>query len=190
MFKNFRKKMTAVLPDIENLYLSSGASMSTIYKNSMGSSSQSSFAMHNNNNYKSNWPPLVDFTAGCDILEHNENLWEKVHAANEDNAAKSMEVDEIINGLTDQINKRLIDLSDINVSLEAIPNLVKTVQNCSNVMHDVNKKCFEVEKQLVELENLIEVLQLQEKQLDSKFEMAMYKERKLGAFFLILYFEY
>lgn len=39
---------------------------------------------------------------------------------------------------------------------------------------------MEVEKQLFDLEDLMEVLQLQEKQLDSKFDMAMFKERKLA----------
>lgn len=47
-------------------------------------------------------------------------------------------------------------------------------------MIEINDKCSEVENQLYELQNLMEVLQLQEKQLDSRFEMAMFKERKLG----------
>lgn len=98
---------------------------------------------------------------------------------NEQNASKAQCIDLVIESLTDRLNKKLVDLSDINVSLEAIPNIVKTVQNCSNIMYDVNKKCTDVEKGLVELENLIEVLQLQEKQLDRKLEIAMYKEKKL-----------
>lgn len=179
MLKNFRKKINSVLPDIENLYLtSSGASTPS-------PSREPKLPSPLNGNKplltpKSSRPSAVNLSAGCDILEYNESIWEEIHSVNEQNASKAQCIDLVIESLTDRVNKKLIDLSDINVSLEAIPNIVKTVQNCSNVMYDVNKKCAEVEKSLVELENLIEALQLQEKQLDSKLEMAMYKERKLG----------
>lgn len=191
MFQNLRKKVNSVLPDIENIYISSTNSLSnasppTSMKNHFGISMPTSSSTEVNNLPKINWPnsSLINFNAGCTLLERNEKTWEELHSSNEINAKKAEECDTIIIQLNDSINKRCIDLSDINVSLDMIPNILQTLENCSVAIIDINDKCAEVEKQLFELEDLMEILQLQEKQLDSKFEMAMFKERKLGLYIL------
>lgn len=210
MFQSLRKKVNSVLPDIENIYLSnanstqssSKSSPTTSVRNHFGlaipkvSSSSLSLSLSSpspsssspssselSKVLKSQWPNSlrINFNAGCTLLEQNEKLWEDLHATNEINAKKAEECDVIIAKLNDSINKRCIDLSDINVSLDLIPNILQTLDNCSTAIMDINEKCIDVEKELFELEDLMEVLQLQEKQLDSKFEMAMFKERKLGA---------
>lgn len=178
--------MNLVLPDIENLYLPHTTLATT-------TSSSSSLSTHSFGAYKGPsktdgnrrrtcWTnsSVINFNAGCSVLEQNERIWEELHATNECNATKAETIDKVIVNVTDNINKQIIDLSDINVSLEAIPQLVKTIEKCSNLMLTINEKCIEVEKELYELEDLMEVLQLQEKQLDKRFEMALYKERKLG----------
>lgn len=181
MFKNLRKKMNAVLPDIENMYLSNTHSTSpSASVNPLGIILSSVSA--ENIRSKSSWSQssAINLSAGCTLLNRNEKIWEDLNLHNEQNAKRAERCDFIIENITDNVNKRLIDLSDINVSLESIPHLIQTIESCSNIMHDINEKCIDVEKQLFELEDLIELLQLQEKQLDSKFDMAMFKERKLG----------
>lgn len=191
MFQNLRKKVNAVLPDIENMYLSGtnispSASMSSPNKvlNHLGllmpSTSTSEYSKCTSTQWQHS--DAINFNAGCKMLERNEKIWEELHVANESNAKKAETCDTMISTLTDSIQKRCIDLSDINVSLEIIPNIVQTIENCSTIMIEINDKCTQVENQLFELEDLMEVLELQEKQLDSKFEMAMFKERKLGSF--------
>lgn len=190
MFQNLRKKVNAVLPDIENMYLSSAniapsTSSSNKVLNHLGLLIPSSSSSISNDHIKvssTQWQnsDAINFSAGCDLLDRNEKIWEELHSANELNAKKAEQCDEIISNLTETIEKRCIDLSDINVSLEIIPNIIQTIENCSTIMIEINDKCTQVENQLFELEDLMELLQLQEKQLDSKFEMAMFKERKLG----------
>lgn len=186
MFQNFKKKMNEVLPDIENMYLSgataaSAASTSKVL-NHLGSLIPSSNSNDNMKIPSTHWPnsDAINFCTGCKLLERNETIWEELHLANESNAKKAETCDTIISTVSESIRKRCVDLSDINVSLEIIPNIVQTIENCSTIMIEINDKCSEVENQLYELQNLMEVLQLQEKQLDSRFEMAMFKERKLG----------
>lgn len=194
MFQNLRKKVNSVLPDIENIYISSANGLSnsssptrtTTIKSHFGLSlptlSSSSTSNDASKVQRSHWPntPMINFNAGCQLLEQNEQLWEDLHVANELNAKKAEECDSTIAKLNNFIGKRCIDLSDINVSLEMIPNILQTLANCSASIIDVNDKCTEVERKLFELEDLMDVLQLQERQLDKKFEMAMYKEHKLG----------
>lgn len=188
MFKSIRKRVNSVLPDIENLYLTSNSGPSTPTTpirepNHPSPKNNNRSPITSNKLTGTPAPGAINLSAGCDILEYNESIWEEIHSVNEQNASKAQCVDLVIESLTNRLNKKLVDLSDINVSLEAIPNIVKTVQNCSNIMYDVNKKCTDVERGLVELENLMEVLQLQEKQLDRKLEIAMYKERRLCMYY-------
>lgn len=188
MFQNLRKKVNAVLPDIENMYLTSAnigtPSTSSPNKvlNQLGLLIPAPINSDHTKVLSTQWPhsDAINFNAGCKMLEHNEKHWEELHAANESNAQKAGLCDAMISKLNDSIKKRCIDLNDINVSLEIIPNIVQTIENCSSIMIEINDKCTEVENQLFELEDLMEVLEMQEKQLDRKFEMAMFKERKLG----------
>lgn len=189
MFQNLRKKVNAVLPDIENIYLLSanaGSSTSPSNKvlNHLGLLVSTPSTGEHPKISSTQWPnsDAINFTAGCKLLECNEKIWEELHTANESNAKKAETCDAMIAKVSESIKKRCVDLSDINVSLEIIPNIVRTIENCSTIVIELNEKCAEVENQLFELEDLVEVLQLQEKQLDSKFEMAMFKERKLGKF--------
>lgn len=191
MFQNLRKKVNSVLPDIENMYLtstsyapstSSPITSSNKVLNQLGFLLPSTSTNVDSKNPPKPWPnsDAINFSAGCKLLDKNEKIWEEIHLANESNAKKAETCDAIISKVKDSIKKRCIDLSDINVSLEIIPNIVQTIENCSTIIIEINDKCNEVENQLYELEDLIELLELQEKQLDKKFEMAMFKERKLG----------
>lgn len=191
MFQNLRKKVNAVLPDIENMYISSTNLTPTTSSpnkvlNHLGLLIPSPSINDSTKVPSTQWPhsDAINFNAGCKILERNETFWEELHNANELNARKAETCDAMISKLSESIRKRCIDLSDINVSLEIIPNIVQTIENCSSIMIEINDRCTEVENQLFELEDLMEVLELQEKQLDSKFEMAMFKERKLGKLLL------
>lgn len=183
MFQNLRKKVNSVLPDIENIYISSANGLSN---SSSPTTIKNNFSLSISNDVspvqRSHWPntTLINFNAGRHLLEQNERLWEELHAANELNAKKAEKCDSTIAHLNESIVKRCIDLSDINVSLDMIPNILQTLENCSASIINVNDKCTEVERQLFELEDLMGVLQLQERKLDKKFEMAMYKEHKLG----------
>lgn len=187
MFQNLRKKVNAVLPDIENMYISSAnispsSSSPNKVLNQLGLLIPSPSTTEHIKVPSTQWPhsEAINFNAGCKLLEQNEKHWEELHMANEANAKKAETCDLMISTLSESIRKRCIDLSDINVSLEIIPNIVQTIECCSTIMIEINDKCTQVENQLFELEDLMEVLELQEKQLDSKFEMAMFKERKLG----------
>lgn len=190
MFQSLRKKVNAVLPDIENMYLSSSsispsASSPNKVLNQLGlliPLASSNQGIEQTKASSTKWPhsDAINFNAGCKLLDKNEQIWQEVHAMNKANAEKSETCDAMISMLSDSIKKRCIDLSDINVSMEIIPNIVETIEKCSAIMIDINNKCTEVENQLYELEDLMELLQLQEKQLDSKFEMALFKEKKLG----------
>ncbi|XP_059618222.1 dysbindin protein homolog [Phlebotomus argentipes] len=126
-------------------------------------------------------PPFINLYAGCDLLAINERQWSEIRDLNEQNAKKASEIDGSILELKDRTERTLTTVQDLNVTLAALPVVVTTLNGCVDVIRDVGAKCETLEKKMMELEDLLEVLELQEKQLDHRFEMAMYKEKKLGA---------
>lgn len=188
MFQNLRKKVNSVLPDIENIYISSSniatstTASSNKVLNQLGLLLPTATATDHIKVPTTQWPhsDVINVNAGSKLLENNETIWEELHLLNELNSDKADKCDALISSLSESIKKRCIDLSDINVSLEIIPNIIQTIENCSTIMIEINDQCTHVENQLIQLQDLMEVLELQEKQLDRKFEMAMFKERKLG----------
>lgn len=198
MFRKLRKKVNAVLPDIESIYISSAASLSTVSSPLKTINPLSSFTTAASSSTTTTkpttsdtitttsnsmqWPnsKAINFNAGCTLLQHNEELWKDIHVMNEQNTNKAAESDRLIYNIKESITKRSNDLDDINASLEQIPNIIGTVQKCTTSINEIHQKCLEFEENLIDLEDLMEVLELQERQLDKQLEMAMFKERKLG----------
>ena len=95
------------------------------------------------------------------------------------------ELDERILEARKTAEKRLTDILDLNASLAIIPSIVDQFKACTEMIDEISSSMAEVEKKLMNLEDLVEVLQLQERQLDRRFEMAMYKEKKMAELDLV-----
>lgn len=177
MFKNLRKRINSVLPDIESLYISSAAPSTSAYP------IESSIPSDQLRSKSAPWlhTTRVNFDAGCTLLEYNEKDWREIHAKNETNAVKADLCDKFILNVLKNIETSARNMNEMELLLDNTQYLIQTINECSAVVLKINEECSEVERSLFELEDLFEVLQLQERQLDSKFEMAMYKEQKLGA---------
>lgn len=125
-------------------------------------------------------PKCIKLTAGCSYLEHKEQQWQDLHEQNELNAMMAIEIDLQIHNLKDSSAQITTNISDLNVSLLSIPSINTTLKTCTELVKQIQLDIAKVEESLYEFEDLIEVLELQEKQLNYKFEIALYKEKKLG----------
>lgn len=182
MFENFRKKISAALPDIENLYpstidttrISTSNAAQIFYKVPSSTNSE------NIEKTKIQKTAAVNLNAGCKLIKRKEEIWKDLHAASEENVKRLQICDASVLKISDSIKKNSSSLSDIIVSIEIVPNIVQTAEKCSLMLADIREKCYEVEHSLINFNDLMENLHLQQKQLDSKFEIAMLKENKLG----------
>lgn len=169
MFGNFRKKINSVIQDgitlSENLRSPTSSSSSPV-------SIEKKFSI----------PDAVNLCAGNELLEKNEHYWNEIHDMNERNADKAREIDRRILVIRNTSERMSTDVADLNVSLVSLPTVIAALRNCVETIDDIKDKCENLESKLFILEDLFEVLDLQEKQLDHKFEMAMYKEKKLGLY--------
>ncbi|GAB0091287.1 Dysbindin protein homolog [Sergentomyia squamirostris] len=186
MFGNIRKKLNSVIQ--EGLNISENISSSYINKPSSPKSPKSPNTPSSPGTPNTpgaspctTVPPFINLYAGCDLLAVNESQWSEIRNLNEQNARKASEIDGSIVEIRDKTEKTLTTIQDLNVTLAALPVVVTALNGCVDVIQDVGAKCATLEKKLMELEDLLEVLELQEKQLDHRFEMAMYKEKKLAA---------
>lgn len=183
MFTNFKRKLNSVIQ--EGITFTENVSQNL----KVPSSPKFDFtSFHTQNdvskNTKQTIPASINLYAGSEILQKNENDWSSIHSLNEENAERARVIDEKITQVKNSSDKTLTDITDLYISLTAIPNVITNLNNCVEMLGDISIKCQNLEKKLFDLEDLMEVLELQEKQLDKRFEMALYKEKKLGKFSL------
>lgn len=177
MFTNFKRKLNSVIQ--EGIIFTENVSQNLKVPSSP-KFDFTNFHTKNETSTKPKIPASINLYAGSEILQKNENDWSSIHNLNEENAEKARIIDDKIIKLKNSSDKTLTDLTDLYVSLTAIPNVIINLNNCVEMLSDISIKCQNLEKKLFDLEDLMEVLELQEKQLDKRFEMALYKEKKLG----------
>lgn len=194
MLENFRKKINSVIQNIdipsiqENLVTSiKNAQTPSIF----GASVPSSFIYQKEDvfsnpsarhvqNSPSRVPRTVNLQAGFQQLDRNQEIWHSIRCLNEKNANMATELDQRIIDARATAEKRLTSIQDLNVTLAILPTIVAQLKTCTETIEEVSSSMTEVESKLMQLEDLVEVLNLQERQLDRRFEMAMYKEKKMA----------
>lgn len=173
MFGDFRKKLNSVIQEgRENL---SNTYIRTTSLNNESSSRQSVDTSPLSN-------PLlnINFEAGCKYLELRESQWKEIHQMNEDNAEQANGIDEHIQTTKDTSTRVLMEVNDFNVMLTSLPAVSQTLRLCSEMAMELAKNCKRVEKELVELEDIQDRLDLEANKRKHHLEMAVYKEKKLG----------
>lgn len=209
MLENFRKKFNSVIQNIEipsipeNLTSSVRSDTSDSYDplfdsspppqspSLFGVSVPSSFvyqkedafatsSIRQSHSSPSRVPRSVKLTAGFTQLDRNQEVWHSVRCLNEKNANMAAELDERILDARKAAERRLTSIQDLNGTLSVLPSIVDQLKSCTEVIDEISSSMSEAEAKLMQLEDLVEVLNLQERQLDRRFEMALYKEKKMA----------
>ncbi|GBN05310.1 hypothetical protein AVEN_67889-1 [Araneus ventricosus] len=95
---------------------------------------------------------------------------------------KQGEVDALIGNLHGYCVEHLSYIKQLNIQLAALPQLQTGIMDLMGKIGELEGLFEEVEDALVNLEDVIETQELQERQLDHRFQLAMYKEKKLADF--------
>ncbi|XP_064466428.1 dysbindin protein homolog isoform X2 [Ornithodoros turicata] len=120
--------------------------------------------------------------AGAELLHYYQSTWEEIHNGNEENAKKAEEVDTLIDTMHCQFHQQLSWMQQLNQQLGQLPKLQQNVQDLMKTIGELEGLFEEVELHLVGLEDIIETQALQERQLDERFKLALYKEKKMAHF--------
>ncbi|KAH0952339.1 hypothetical protein HN011_006607 [Eciton burchellii] len=121
----------------------------------------------------------VNYNAGADVLHHFQLQWNELHKFAEENAEKAQKADILISFIYEKLQHEWNNVTCLNNTLAYIPKINNAIQNLMDQIGNLQEMFEEVEGALYRLEDLNEVLDLQSRQLDHRFQLAMYKEKKL-----------
>jgi hypothetical protein len=116
--------------------------------------------------------------AGCRILEHYNSTWGNIHKKTEQLAHAAEETDILTARILIDYERKLIQLQQLSALLAVIPKFVHKVQEVSD--HILNAQCAleETNHALVTLEDMIETQELREKELEHRFQLALYQSKR------------
>ncbi|KAG1655428.1 Dysbindin-A [Nymphon striatum] len=123
-----------------------------------------------------------DFNAGSEILQEYQSLWKEIHENSEKNAKTADESDRIITDICSVVEKEWTQIKQLNYEVCMLPQLTNGIQELMTKIGDIEGLFEDVHSSLINLENMIDEGKMQEKKLDERFHLAMYKERKLAEF--------
>ena len=124
-------------------------------------------------------PKKEDLEAGAELLETWQNNWEVIHLNNERNAKKADKCDKLIVNIKDRTLKQWNDIATIQTHIPQINNGIKDIMD---KLGSLESFIGDVEISLLALEDTIDAREMQEKQLDQRFQLAMYQERRKAEF--------
>ncbi|CAG2055845.1 unnamed protein product, partial [Timema podura] len=151
----------------------------------------------------------VKLSAGADLLHKYQTEWSELHKQSEENAHQaqcgkanfnlfitgkphkmrmkswfmypSMQVvDSVIARLHHTCEKQSLEIVRMSTALANLPQLIDSVQLLMDQIASLQGLFEEVETGVLRLEDMIEIQELQEKQLEHRFQFALYKEKKLS----------
>ncbi|CAK9805809.1 Dysbindin protein homolog [Anthophora quadrimaculata] len=122
----------------------------------------------------------VNYNAGADLLHRFQLQWNELHELAEENAEKAQEVDKLIGTIYEKLEQEWKNITCLNNTLAYIPKLNNAIQDLMDQIGTLQEMFEEVESAIYRLEDLNEMLELQSRQLDHRFQLALYKEKKLA----------
>ncbi|XP_031839414.1 dystrobrevin binding protein dysbindin isoform X2 [Nomia melanderi] len=127
----------------------------------------------------------VNYHAGADILHRYQLQWNELHELAEENAGKAQEADKLIGTIYERLEQEWKNITSLNSTLAYIPKINNAIQELMDQIGTLQEMFEEVEGAIYRLEDLNEILDLQSGQLDHRFQLALYEEKKLAELNLV-----
>ena len=149
-------------------------------------------------------PTKNHLDAGSELLETWQNHWEDLHLINERNAKIAAKCDQKISHMKKRTKQQLTAVTSIQSHIPKINSGIKEIMdklgmclaylgvhpnldvNCNfcicSILGTMESLIGDVEIALLALEDTIDAREMQEKQLDQRFQLAMYQERRKAEF--------
>lgn len=120
-----------------------------------------------------------DLEAGSELLETWQNNWEDIHLLNEQNAKSADRCDKMIIKIKKRSEQQK---SDVHTLQNQLPKVNQGIKEIMEKLGCLESLLGDVEISLLALEDTIDAREMQEKQLDQRFQLAMYQERRKAEF--------
>ncbi|KAG8243562.1 Dysbindin [Homalodisca vitripennis] len=121
----------------------------------------------------------VDLNAGADLLHKYQTEWQELHQLAEENAVAAQKVDVRIGALHEEVMRQWNATSQLTTGLATLPKLAAQTDKIISQI-ELRNLVVEVESSLIELADTVEKKELQERQLESRFQLALHSEKRLA----------
>lgn len=118
--------------------------------------------------------------AGAAHLAAVELDWQQLHAAAAANADRADRIDVDIRTVRALSERSALAVSDMQHSLQCVPPIRRRLVECQLQLADIGRLCGRLDEGLFQLEDVMEELELQERQLQLQLELAAYRDCKMG----------
>lgn len=140
---------------------------------------------HANNKQEGNVQSELNLNAGSQILSHYQNEWETLHRVNEENAKEAEKVAEVIDRITNKIDRDRKSLV-LMTQLLAQSNLEANVENCTKDIKALFDSFILAEEELQQLEDIIENVEFEKMKKRHRYHLQQHIFRKSGTNFVYL----
>uniref|UniRef100_A0A1B6FG93 Dysbindin n=1 Tax=Cuerna arida TaxID=1464854 RepID=A0A1B6FG93_9HEMI len=122
----------------------------------------------------------VDLNAGADLLHKYQTEWQELHQLAEENALAAQKVDVRIGALHGEVMGQWNATSQLTAGLATLPKLAAETDKIISQIGELWSLVVEVESSMIELADTVERKELQERQLESRFQLALHSEKRLA----------
>lgn len=131
------------------------------------------------NDFRCQEPKKKALEAGSDLLETWQCQWEDLHILNERNAKAADRCDKLISGIKKRSKQQK---DDVTTLVNHLPKVNEGIKEVMVKLGQLESLLGDVEISLLALEDTIDAREMQEQQLDQRFQLAMYQERRKAEF--------
>lgn len=119
----------------------------------------------------------INLNAGANVLQQFQNNWEELHKNNEDNAKNAEIVAIMIDKLSGDIDK---NKENVKLLTNIVTNyhLSDNISNCLKAVNTLYETAENVERNLIELEQIIDEVEFQKLKSQHQFHLYEYEKRK------------
>jgi len=116
--------------------------------------------------------------AGAAVLQHYQDCWQSIHNGAEQTSRQADRCDRTISQLHAEYEKQWRHVSMLSWMVSELPELGRQVEKVMGDLANLGDLYSDVELALLTLEETLDARECQEKQLQQRFEMTMYQEKR------------
>lgn len=122
----------------------------------------------------------ADTHTGAEILSRFQKSWTEIHQFNEENANEALKCAQHINDIYKKLAKSKDNIEQIT-SIITAQCLRDNIDKCASQVLVLCKSCEEIEKELLNFEDLIELVNLEQMKAQQMVQLQGYKIKKIGS---------
>jgi len=116
--------------------------------------------------------------AGSEVLSHYQDGWRRIHEGSEQNARHADRADREVSRVHAEYEKQWRHVAMLSNLIGQLPKLNADIEGIMHSLGELENLFIEVEVSLLALEDTIDAREAQEKQLEQRFQLAIYQERR------------